>query len=120
MSNRTHAAVLRLLSLPRTEHRSEADACGGCHGPNREGATGPALILGRLTADDDFYFDVIKDGRPGTIMPAWGQLGLGDEEIWGLVGFIRSQPEAGTVEWGLDEIKGSLKGHRHRGHEPGR
>ncbi len=85
-----------------------ADACGGCHGPNREGATGPALIPGRLTSDDDFYFDVVKNGRPGTIMPAWGQLGLSDEEVWGLVGFIRSEPEAGTVEWGIDEIQGSL------------
>jgi nitrite reductase (NO-forming)/hydroxylamine reductase len=84
------------------------DACGGCHGPNREGATGPALIPGRLTSNDGFYFDVIKSGRPGTIMPAWGQTGLSDEEIWGLVGLIRSEPEAGTVDWGLDEIKGSL------------
>jgi nitrite reductase (NO-forming)/hydroxylamine reductase len=86
-----------------------ADACGGCHGPNREGATGPALIPGRLTAKDEFYFDVIKNGRPGTIMPAWGKLGTSDEEAWGLVGYIQSEPEAGTVEWGLEEIKGSLQ-----------
>jgi nitrite reductase (NO-forming)/hydroxylamine reductase len=85
-----------------------ADACGGCHGSNRQGATGPALIPGRLTAADDFYFDVIKNGSPGTIMPAWGDLGLSDEEAWGLVGFILSEPEAGTVEWGLDQIQGSL------------
>jgi nitrite reductase (NO-forming)/hydroxylamine reductase len=85
-----------------------ADACGGCHGPNREGATGPALIPGRLTSDDDFYFDTIKNGRPGTIMPAWGDAGLSDEEVWGLVGFIRSEPEAGTVQWTMDEIQGSL------------
>jgi nitrite reductase (NO-forming)/hydroxylamine reductase len=85
-----------------------ADACGGCHGSNRQGATGPALIPGRLAAADDFYFDVIKNGSPGTIMPAWGDLGLSDEEAWGLVGFILSEPEAGTVEWGLDQIQGSL------------
>jgi hypothetical protein len=42
-------------------------------------------------ADDDF-FDVVKNGRPGAIMPAWGQLGLSDEETWGLVDFIRSEP----------------------------
>jgi nitrite reductase (NO-forming)/hydroxylamine reductase len=86
-----------------------ADTCGGCHGPNREGGTGPALIPGRLTSDDDFYFDVIKEGRPGTIMPAWGPLGVSDEEIWGLVGFIRSQPEAEAVEWGLEQIQASLE-----------
>jgi len=34
-----------------------ADTCGGCHGPNREGGTGPALIPERLTSDDDFYFN---------------------------------------------------------------
>jgi nitrite reductase (NO-forming)/hydroxylamine reductase len=86
-----------------------ADTCGGCHGPHREGGTGPALIPGRLTSNDEFYFKTIKAGRPGTIMPAWGQLGLSDEEIWGLVGFIRSEPEASAVQWGMDEIKGSLQ-----------
>lgn len=86
-----------------------ADTCGGCHGPSREGGTGPALIPGRLTADDDFYFGKIKDGRPGSAMPAWGQIGLSDEEIWGLVGFIRSQPEASAVEWGMDQIGGTLQ-----------
>ncbi len=59
------------------------DTCGGCHGANRQGGTGPALIPGRLTGEDDFYFDIIKNGRPGTIMPAWGDLGLSDEEAGG-------------------------------------
>lgn len=86
-----------------------ADTCGGCHGPNRQGGTGPALIPGRLTAGDEFYFDVIKNGRPGTIMPTWGKLGLSDEEIWGLVGFIRSRPEAGEVRWDVEEIAESLE-----------
>ena len=85
-----------------------SDSCGGCHGPNREGGTGPALIPGRLTADDDFYFDAIKEGRPGTVMPAWGKLGLSDEEVWGLVGFMRSKPEASTLEWTKEQIAGSL------------
>lgn len=85
------------------------DSCGGCHGPNREGATGVALIPQRLTEDDDFYFKTIKNGRPGTVMPGWGQFGLSDEEIWGIVGFIRSKSEAGSVEWGVDKIEGSLE-----------
>ncbi len=85
------------------------DACGGCHGPNREGATGPALVPGRLTSDDDFYFNVIADGRPGTVMPAWEQLGLSDEEIWGLVGYIRTEPDADAVKWELDEIAPTLE-----------
>ena len=85
-----------------------ADTCGGCHGPNREGGTGPALIPARLTSNDQFYFDTIASGRPGTAMPPWEAAGLRPEEIWGLVGFIRSEPEAGTVEWGMDEIAASL------------
>jgi nitrite reductase (NO-forming)/hydroxylamine reductase len=80
------------------------DSCGGCHGPSREGATGPALIPGRLTAGDDVYFDAIKNGKPGTIMPAWGPTGMTDEEIWELVGFIRSEPSAEAVEWNIDQV----------------
>jgi nitrite reductase (NO-forming)/hydroxylamine reductase len=83
------------------------DSCSGCHGPNREGATGPALIPGRLTANDDFYFDVIKNGRPGTVMPAWGAAGMSDEEIWALIGYIRSKPSAEAIQWEMDQIAAS-------------
>jgi nitrite reductase (NO-forming)/hydroxylamine reductase len=83
------------------------DSCSGCHGPNREGATGPALIPGRLQADDDYYFDIIKDGKPGTVMPAWGPVGMSDEEIWALVGYIRSEPSAAAVKWEMDQIAAS-------------
>ncbi|UCC61451.1 MAG: c-type cytochrome [Anaerolineae bacterium] len=83
------------------------DSCGGCHGPNREGATGPALIPARLGAKDDYYFDVIKNGKPGTVMPAWGPAGMSDEEIWALVGFMRSEPEAEAVKWELEQIAAS-------------
>jgi hypothetical protein len=50
---------------------------------------------------------VIKNGKPGTVMPAWGQAGLSDEEIWALVGFIRSEPSAEAVQWGIDQIAAS-------------
>ncbi len=84
-----------------------ADTCGGCHGPNREGGTGPALLPDRLAEGDEFYFSTIKDGRPGTAMPAWGNIGVSDEEVWGLIGFIRSEPEASVIEWGLEDIAGT-------------
>ena len=71
-----------------------SDSCGGCHGAQRQGATGPALIPGRLTEDDDYYFDIIQNGKPGTAMPAWGRAGMSDEEIWTLVGLMRSEPSA--------------------------
>jgi plastocyanin/DNA-binding beta-propeller fold protein YncE len=84
-----------------------ADTCGGCHGPHREGGTGPALIPARLASDDDFYFKTIKSGRPGTIMPAWGANGVTDDEVWSLVGFIRSEPKAEDVKWELPQIAAS-------------
>jgi YVTN family beta-propeller protein len=83
------------------------DSCGGCHGPNREGATGPALIPERLTGSDDQYFDVIKNGKPGTVMPAWGPLGMSDEEVWALVGYLRSAVAAEEVQWEMEQIAAS-------------
>jgi YVTN family beta-propeller protein len=83
------------------------DSCGGCHGPHREGATGPALIPERLTGSDDQYFDVIKNGKPGTVMPAWGTLGMSDEEVWALVGYIRSAVTAEEVQWEMEQIAAS-------------
>ena len=83
------------------------DSCSGCHGPNREGATGPALIPARLGSDDEFYFNIIKDGKPGSVMPAWGPTGLTDEEIWALVGYIRSEASAESVQWEMDQIAAS-------------
>jgi nitrite reductase (NO-forming) / hydroxylamine reductase len=79
------------------------DSCSGCHGPNREGATGPALIPGRLDAADDVYFDAILNGRPGTVMPAWGPAGMSEEEVWAMVGYIRSEPSVEAVEWELEQ-----------------
>jgi len=83
------------------------DSCSGCHGSNREGATGPALIPGRLGAEDDYYFDIIKNGKPGTVMPAWGPTGMSDEEIWALIGFMHSEPKAEAVKWELEQIAAS-------------
>lgn len=86
-----------------------ADTCGGCHGPSREGGTGPALIPARLTELDEKYFKTVKEGSPGTAMPAWGLIGLSDEEIWGLIGFMRSEPEAGVVEWTMEQIADTVE-----------
>ena len=68
--------------------------CSACHGENREGVTGLGLPLlpDVLTEGDDFYFDPIKNGRTGTVMPAWGQSGVSDDEITALVEFIRTAP----------------------------
>jgi len=84
-----------------------ANNCAGCHGSNREGGTGPALIPERLTAHDEYYFKVTKEGRPGTAMPGWAVAGLTDEEIWALVGLLRSPVGAEEIQWGIDRIAAS-------------
>lgn len=64
--------------------------CATCHGNKRQGIVGPALTPQRLTNTDDFYFNTIKNGRPGTAMPAWGAAGLKDDDIKALVQFIKN------------------------------
>lgn len=68
--------------------------CATCHGADRAGLPdlGLALLPDVLTESDEFYFDTIKNGREGTVMPAWGQQGLTDDDIRLLVEFIRSAP----------------------------
>ena len=69
-------------------------SCATCHGANRAGISGLGLPLlpEVLTKEDAFYFDTIKNGRAGTVMPAWGQQGLTDEDIHTLVEFIKNTP----------------------------
>jgi cytochrome c55X len=65
--------------------------CAVCHGANRQGGIGPALTPARLTQPDEFYFDTIANGRPGTAMPAWRTTAnLSDEDIRNLVTFIKT------------------------------
>ncbi len=66
--------------------------CATCHGSNRQGGIGPPLVPSRLTQSDDFYAETIADGRSGTSMPAWSEMGLSDLEIDSLVAFLRTEP----------------------------
>ena len=66
--------------------------CSSCHGTDRGGGIGPALVPERLTRDDAFYFDTIAQGRPGTAMPVWRNRGLNDREIAALVEYLRTEP----------------------------
>lgn len=84
------------------------DSCSGCHSPDRRGATGPALLPARLSESDDYYFGVIKNGKPGTIMPPWAAQ-LSDEEINTLVQFIRSETAAESQVWSEKDIWGTLE-----------
>ncbi|HRO23786.1 MAG TPA: c-type cytochrome, partial [Promineifilum sp.] len=71
----------------RTVGEAYRDSCGACHGADRQGAIGPALVPESLTASDSFYIDTIRNGRPGTPMPNW-KYTFSDAEIWMMLGFL--------------------------------
>ena len=80
--------------------------CAVCHGSDRLGGKGPALLpdnLRRLRKGR--AAGVIAAGRPATQMPAFGKV-LSRPEIAGIVGFIYSRPKT-PPRWTLEEIKKS-------------
>ena len=80
--------------------------CAGCHGTERLGGTGPALIpetLGRIRGPD--LETVIANGRAATQMPGFGD-SLTDAEIVALADYLRT-PLADMPAWGPDQIAAS-------------
>jgi len=80
--------------------------CAECHGPDRLGRVGPALLpenLGRLTREQ--AADTIRNGRPATQMPAFGER-LSAAEIESLVGLVYS-PLAEVPVWDMEQIGAS-------------
>lgn len=67
-----------------------AEKCVACHGSAGEGGVGPALNdPAKLTEfDDDWYTQVIIEGRPAQGMPTWGTV-LSPQDIADVVAFIR-------------------------------
>ena len=61
--------------------------CSGCHGVNRGGVNGPALLPDVLTKDPSAYVNTVTNGSGP--MPAWGGK-LSADEINALVEFIMS------------------------------
>jgi len=85
-----------------------ANKCAQCHGADRMGGTGPALIpetLKRMRGP--VLADVISQGRDATQMPAFaGQ--LGDAEIEALADYLRS-PLTWSPRWNSDDIAATRK-----------
>ena len=80
--------------------------CAECHGKQRLGAMGPALLPQNLSRlKKKFAADVIANGRVATQMPAFSG-SLSSSEIEQLVSYIYS-PTPMIPDWGLDEIKAS-------------
>jgi DNA-binding beta-propeller fold protein YncE/cytochrome c553 len=80
--------------------------CGECHGPDRFGRIGPALLpenLERLKKKD--AAPLIRGGRAATQMPPFADK-LSDAQIRDLVELIYT-PLPEIPRWGLEEIAGS-------------
>jgi len=81
-------------------------SCAECHGADRLGGMGPALLpenLKRLKKKN--AIGVISDGRPASQMPAFGEQ-LSKSQITALTDMIYT-PLASVPEWGLAEIRQS-------------
>lgn len=80
--------------------------CAACHGADRLGAAGPALIPGnldRLKKSD--ALKTISEGRIATQMPGF-QTQLNADELQALSDFIYT-PLAKLPTWGMEEIRAS-------------
>ncbi|RLE00683.1 MAG: hypothetical protein DRJ13_08100 [Bacteroidetes bacterium] len=64
--------------------------CSGCHGEDRRGGRGPALLPDVLTKDHSSYKNTITNGSGP--MPLWGNR-LSADEINALVEYILSEPQ---------------------------
>jgi DNA-binding beta-propeller fold protein YncE/cytochrome c553 len=95
---------------PVPAERLYAEHCAACHGADRLGAIGPALLpesLERLRRPA--AAQVIGQGRVATQMPGFADK-LGAEDIRQLTEFLYSSP--GRVpEWGEAEVRGSRVEH---------
>lgn len=107
------ASVMAGTAVPATgvlylEH------CAACHGTQRLGGTGPALLpqnLSRLRSAA--AQEVIAEGRALTQMPAFGEQ-LSDGQIADLTDYIY-QPPAQAPDWDMADIRASQIVH----HAPG-
>lgn len=102
-----------LLLAPVASAKPEPQAlyrahCAACHGEDRLGATGPALLpeaFGRLTRE--MAAEVIAHGRPATQMPGFASA-LAPAEIEALVGYIFTEPAA-PPRWSEADIDASRR-----------
>lgn len=103
-------AVLIALSAPALADPAQiyAEDCAGCHGADRLGGTGPALIpetLRRMRGPD--LYQVIAEGRAATQMPAFEGV-IPETEIAALADWLNT-PLAEIPAWGAEEIAASAE-----------
>jgi len=75
------------VAIGRTLYQSN---CVTCHGQNGQGDLGPSLNTNEFLTivDNDFLYDAISSGRPGTGMPAWRH--LSSRDVASLIKFMRT------------------------------
>ena len=111
--NSPFLALLLFAAAPVAAQSPDAAAlyareCASCHGVDRLGGAGPALLpesLGRLKPAQ--AETVIAEGRPATQMPAFGDR-LTAEEIAALAAYLFTAP-AEPPRWGRAEIEASRR-----------
>ncbi len=65
--------------------------CAGCHGPDARGYVGPDLTgLWALGVSDDRIFETVREGVPGTDMPAADPSRVPDRDIWQVLAYVRT------------------------------
>lgn len=108
----THLLVLLIAALAAAwataaeGPEAYARLCASCHGADRLGGTGPALLpenLSRLKPADALA--TIRDGRPATQMQAFGAQ-LGADALDALVAWIYT-PVIPAPRWGEADIRAS-------------
>src|SRR5262245_42460143 len=63
--------------------------CSGCHGTSGEGSRGPALNVVLKRANDSAgLMSLLRQGIPGSEMPAMARETIGDEQLRGLAGYV--------------------------------
>lgn len=91
------AKLAELAASPEAVEKGRqvyGNTCLFCHGPEGVGARAPNLVEGMFKPGRDgevpYAYNVIVDGRAGTIMGAFKEV-LSDEEIWDVMAYLRSQ-----------------------------
>jgi hypothetical protein len=87
-----------------------AQHCAQCHGAERLGLMGPALLPENLKRlNRPAAVDAVANGRPASQMPAFGQV-LDGQQINALVDYVYT-PLAEPPVWDRDQIEASRKTH---------
>ena len=83
--------------------------CAVCHGQTGNGGMGVPLSLSsfQATIDDDYVRRTIRHGRPGRVMPAFGE--LSEQEIDALVKHVRGWNKGPRSTFTTTRIRGNAR-----------